>query len=358
MTDGAPQYDFDIAVSFAGEDRALVVDIVEQVKEFATVFYDEDYLTEAWGRDGVEYFTDVYMSRARFAIVFVSSHYAAKVWTNLERKAALARALTERGPYVLPIRLDDTQLDGILPTTIFLDARRLGIDGLVSAIRTKVAGRGAVADQQTSTWDGKVPTTPEGLQVVVTERPAAWEYLLFAGTLLANMDALDGKLHDFTAGYAAPNGRHVAREEFVDFAQRAIAEVRLIVGNLEPVMDTTTQERAFGKPGAPGDPTRISHLAGRMVSIYESLLDWAASLRGTATFSDAGEDALRALARFADEPVADFRRFVKSMVADLDEHADAIAAGESVSLTAALVLKLPDSVTDDYLAKVATAMEG
>jgi hypothetical protein len=72
------QYEFDIAVSFAGEDRDYVSEVVAGVKGDVKVFYDEDYAVESWGEDGVEYFSGVYLSRARYAVMFVSQHYAAR----------------------------------------------------------------------------------------------------------------------------------------------------------------------------------------------------------------------------------------------------------------------------------------
>jgi len=47
-------------------------------------------------------------------VVFVSAEYAARDWTRLERRAALARAVRERREYVLPARFDDTPLPGLL----------------------------------------------------------------------------------------------------------------------------------------------------------------------------------------------------------------------------------------------------
>jgi hypothetical protein len=39
------------------------------------------------------------------------------VWTSLEARSAQARALEEKGSeYILPIRVDDIELEGLLPT--------------------------------------------------------------------------------------------------------------------------------------------------------------------------------------------------------------------------------------------------
>lgn len=52
----------------------------------------------------------------------VSSNYAKKVWTNHELRAAQVRALEEgEQEYILQIRLDDTEIPGLLPTIKYID---------------------------------------------------------------------------------------------------------------------------------------------------------------------------------------------------------------------------------------------
>ena len=146
MTEGEqlgeePAREFDIAVSFAGENREYVADVVEGVKAAGfTVFYDDDHQADMWGQDGVEYLSNVYQNRARYVVFFVSRHYAEKMWTRVERRASMSRAMTERREYVLPVRLDDTELEGLLPTTFYLDANRLGLDQIVELIKQKLEG--------------------------------------------------------------------------------------------------------------------------------------------------------------------------------------------------------------------------
>ena len=44
-----PTYEFDVAVSFAGEDRELVKEIVSRLKDAGKrVFYDADYQSATW----------------------------------------------------------------------------------------------------------------------------------------------------------------------------------------------------------------------------------------------------------------------------------------------------------------------
>ena len=129
-----PTYEFDVAVSFAGEDRELVKEIVSRLKDAGKrVFYDADYQSATWGEDLIEYLDQIYRVKARYTIMFISRFYAEKMWTRHERRSALERALEQRSRYVLPVRLDDTALEGLRSTIGYLDARRMSSDEIVKA---------------------------------------------------------------------------------------------------------------------------------------------------------------------------------------------------------------------------------
>lgn len=115
---------FDVALSFAGEDRAYVEMVAEQLKtRGVSVFYDLYEKADLWGKDLYVHLTDVYRSKARYTLMFISSSYKEKVWTNHERRAAQSRAIEESGDYILPARFDDTDIPGVLPTVGFIDLR-------------------------------------------------------------------------------------------------------------------------------------------------------------------------------------------------------------------------------------------
>jgi hypothetical protein len=66
--------------------------------------------------------------------MFISQAYAKTMWARHERRSAQARALLERGRYLLPARFDDTQLDGFVPTTAYIDLRQDDLEQLVAHI--------------------------------------------------------------------------------------------------------------------------------------------------------------------------------------------------------------------------------
>ena len=70
--------DYDVALSFAGEDRDYVDEVARILRDHGVaVFYDRFETGHLWGRDLYAHLTSVYRS-ARFTIVFVSEHYATK----------------------------------------------------------------------------------------------------------------------------------------------------------------------------------------------------------------------------------------------------------------------------------------
>lgn len=136
-----PQWD--VALSFAGEQRQYVERVASSLAAGGfRVFYDRHEQVELWGKNVFDYLDYVYRIAARYCVIFVSKEYAAKAWTNHERQSAQARALDESSEYLLPVRFDDTPLDGLRPTVAFLDARQSTPEAVASAIAQKIGGSG------------------------------------------------------------------------------------------------------------------------------------------------------------------------------------------------------------------------
>ncbi len=117
-----PALTYDVALSFAGEDRDYVEQVAMALRESSVkVFYDKFELADLWGRNLVDHLADIYAKRARFIVMFVSRHYAAKAWTNHERKHAQAGALQRQEDSILPARFDDTDVPGLASTVGYVD---------------------------------------------------------------------------------------------------------------------------------------------------------------------------------------------------------------------------------------------
>lgn len=117
-------YKYDIALSFAGEDRGYVEKVADYLySKGVRVFYDMYEQVELWGKDLYLYLTDIYKNEAQYCIIFISKHYKQKLWTSHEKKAAFARAFQSNTEYILPARFDDTEITGIDSTIGYIDLR-------------------------------------------------------------------------------------------------------------------------------------------------------------------------------------------------------------------------------------------
>lgn len=115
---------YDVALSFAGEDRQYVEAIANILSTNGVrVFYDKHEEAQLWGKNLYTHLSDVYSNQARYTIIFISKCYAAKLWANHERESAQARAFQENREYLLPARFDDTLIAGISSTIAYIDLR-------------------------------------------------------------------------------------------------------------------------------------------------------------------------------------------------------------------------------------------
>jgi len=130
---------FNVALSFAGEDREYVEKVANQLKKMnIRVFYDKHEAITLWGKDLYTYLQDIYKNKAMYTIIFCSKNYANKLWTNHERQAAQARAFGSNREYILPVRFDNTEIPGILLTMGYIDLNQYKPEEFAELIKNKI----------------------------------------------------------------------------------------------------------------------------------------------------------------------------------------------------------------------------
>ena len=339
-------YDFDVALSYAGENRSYVYEVANNLRANGVrVFYDEFYTAELWGQDLYAYLDNVYRERARFTVVFISRSYVAKPWPSHERQSAQARALNELGPYLLPVRFDDSVLPGLRPTVSYLDASRLSPDQLAQLIIDKlraVPGISSPARPMTG-----VPRTPEEQRQLLMQRPPAWEYMLFASVLLARRSALEEKWRDNEIHYARRTGSYMDLRTAISYLSSAASDAGAIGRGIDRVLAPEAQKAAFGDIGEPGDPAKIEHLATRLMGVYEEFLDWSANVRGVGVPREL-QGAFELAARLTERPARQIREFVDYYVAQVEQVPKQLQRGEIVRLNLALKIDIDKDVLSAY----------
>jgi hypothetical protein len=151
------EFEYDVALSFAGEDRIIAKGLFNLlINKNIKVFYDEDEADDLWGKDLIAHLANLYQNKARFCVMFISKHYPLKRWTNFERQHIQARAFRDTNEYILPIRIDDTEVPGIAETTGYRDIRQHSLESIANILGKKLAkakGQDALSQSQVAQPD-------------------------------------------------------------------------------------------------------------------------------------------------------------------------------------------------------------
>jgi hypothetical protein len=108
---GQKDYDFDFAISFAGENRDLARAISTQLETLdCAIFFDEFFETNYLGKAWHKSFMQVFGEQARFVVCLLDSHHLEKIWPTFERECFTPRVAESA---VIPIYLDDSVFVGI-----------------------------------------------------------------------------------------------------------------------------------------------------------------------------------------------------------------------------------------------------
>lgn len=112
-------YEYDFAISYAGEDRLIAEDIHNKIKEKYgdyLVFLAENEKHQFIGKDGESFFEDLF-SKSKQVIVIISKYYKQKKWTRFEWDIILERSAENM---FIPIKLDNTKIIGLPSNIIYV----------------------------------------------------------------------------------------------------------------------------------------------------------------------------------------------------------------------------------------------
>ena len=120
-------HEFDVALSFPGEIRPLVRSVAMELEKLLgpnACFYDDNYISQL-ARPSLDTFLQtIYRDRSKLIVVFLSADYQRKDWCGIEFRA-IRNIIVERNyDRIMFIRTDDGDVDGVLPTDGYVDARK------------------------------------------------------------------------------------------------------------------------------------------------------------------------------------------------------------------------------------------
>lgn len=258
------QPDYDVALSFAGEDRPYV-DAVAKALAAADVrvFYDRYETVDLWGKNLYQHLSNVYSVRARYCVMFISKAYASKLWTRHELESAQARAFQENREYILPVRFDDTELPGLHSTTCYIDLRTTGPDELAALIIRKV---GLPAPERAAPRTTVIKT--DDVVTLAFDRHELRTFLL-ENRLVRH---LDEQIASFTATGRLDDARHVA----LDAAMTGLRMIGIPTFNaLEVALGSHRKVvLEFAAASLRGEPGPVERGASLTYLAYVRLSEW------------------------------------------------------------------------------------
>jgi hypothetical protein len=107
----AVDYHWDVALSFAGENRELAEYLDEKLTVLdVAVFYDANFEANYLGTTWSAQFKEIFGDKSRYVVCILDKHHSDKIWPTFEREIFMPRVVSGT---VIPIFLDDTKFVGI-----------------------------------------------------------------------------------------------------------------------------------------------------------------------------------------------------------------------------------------------------
>jgi hypothetical protein len=160
-------FEYDIALSFAGEDRAVAEEFAELLRAKDIKFLlDEFQPAEEDSNKFDTHLAELYRTKARYCVMLVSQHYPLKTWTETQRVSMQQRVLRDADEYILPIQLDDFEMPGIRETKGYMDLRQHSMESIVSLLEQKLAqtrDRSGPPPQSHDLRSGNVPSAEDNM---------------------------------------------------------------------------------------------------------------------------------------------------------------------------------------------------
>lgn len=132
-------WEYQVALSFAGEQREYVEKVSKELTNLGIKhFYDNANKADLWGKNLTKHLDEIYYSKSRYVVAFISQEYKDKIWTNWEMSSAQDRALRDKNEYILPVYFEEIRLPGLVSSIGHIDARHTTPKELAQLIHAKI----------------------------------------------------------------------------------------------------------------------------------------------------------------------------------------------------------------------------
>jgi WD40 repeat protein len=141
--------DYEIALSFAGEQRSLVSAVAARLASALgreRVFYDRFHTAELARPNLDLYLQEIYHERSRLVVVFLGADYERKEWPGqVEWRVVRDLIKSKRSERIMFIRADEGAIGGVLEIDGYVDARGRDPGEIANLILERLRGAGPLS---------------------------------------------------------------------------------------------------------------------------------------------------------------------------------------------------------------------
>jgi hypothetical protein len=133
---------FKVAMSFAGEQRPYVTEVVNALRPSLgpdAIFYDHDYQAQLARPNLDTLLQSIYRHQSELIVVFLCAEYAKKQWCGLEWRAVRDIIKSKEDDRVMLIRFDDMPVEGIFSIDGYIDTRSFTAHDVARFITERLA---------------------------------------------------------------------------------------------------------------------------------------------------------------------------------------------------------------------------
>ncbi len=129
--------DFNVAVSFPGEKREYVSNVVDSLKVKLgkdKIFYDLDYQSQLAQPNIDTILQKIYHKQCDLVVIFLCKEYNEKEWCGLEWRSIKDLIKSKQDKKIMLVRFDQTEIDGVFSIDGYIDALKFSENELAEFV--------------------------------------------------------------------------------------------------------------------------------------------------------------------------------------------------------------------------------
>ncbi|MGD0037711.1 MAG: DUF4062 domain-containing protein [Bacteroidota bacterium] len=191
--------------------------------------------------------------------------------------------------------------------------------------------------------DNVIPKDPnlsgESIRIYL-EKPEAWEYRLFAHSLIDQIKSLDDRKREYELGLTLGVSEKVTVSNLSDWCGTRVNELLLISNTLTKIAPDA-MSHAFGPPGKPGDADEIIFVTRKLSAIYLEAIEWFQRVN-RASFDNKLKNLQNMMSAFSKTFIDQISNLAPRIIKEVDEYYSLPEPRSARSLTISLSIEIPN----------------